>query len=334
MDERVIVTREPLNAETPLDRQLGLVTPAGRHYVRTHFGIPAAPSSLAVGGTVERPFEISPEELRGLPSRSLLVTLECAGNGRAFLDPPAPGEPWRLGAVGTAEWTGAQLAALLERARPRRETIEVLFRGADRGPLPHGKLASYERSLPLGRARDEDVLVAYAMNGEPLPPEHGAPFRLVVPGWYGMAAVKWLAEIIAIDVPFGGFYQADRYVIGDQPLRAIRTRAVIVAPRDGERHSRQRMEVRGYAWSGEAPIARVALSTNGGATWRDTRLGPAVARHAWREWRLDWTPERSGAHTLIARATDAAGAEQPLAQRRNVLGYANNAAQPTRLIID
>lgn len=332
MDERVIVSRDPLNAETRLDLQEGVITPAGRHYVRNHFSVPARPGAIAVGGAVRAPRSIGVDELRSLPTRSAVVTLECAGNGRAFLDPPAPGEQWKLGAVSTAAWTGVTLRALLEPAGLSDRTIEVLFCGADGGePADLGRRITFERSLPLERALADDVLVAYAMNGEPIPMEHGAPVRLVVPGWYGMASVKWLVEIVAIEEPFRGFYQADRYVIGDQPLRTIRPRAVITAPLDGVRAG-SAITVRGYAWSGQAPITRVDLSLDGGATWHETELAAASASApaAWREWTLRWTPP-AGAHTLLARATDGSGDAQPTLQRRNSLGYENNAAQPVRV---
>lgn len=333
MEERVIVSRDPLNAETRLDLQEGVITPARRHYVRSHFSFPARPGAIAVGGAVRAPISIGVDELRSLPTRSAVVTLECAGNGRAFLDPPAPGEQWKLGAVSTAAWTGVTLRSLLEPAGLSDRAVEVLFRGADggesAGPGDLGRRIRFERSLPLERALADDVLVAYAMNDEPIPMEHGAPVRLVVPSWYGMASVKWLVEIIAIEEPFRGFYQADRYVIGDQPLRTIKPRAVITAPLDEVRAGRL-LAVRGYAWSGQAPVARVDLSLDGGVTWHETELAAASAPAAWREWTLPWTPP-AGAHTLLARATDGSGDAQPTTQRRNSLGYGNNAAQPVRV---
>ena len=327
MDERLIISREPLNAETRLDLQDGPITPARRHYVRSHFAFPDPPSALAIGGAVRAWRSISIDGLRALPARTAAVTLECAGNGRAFLDPPAPGEQWRLGAVSTAEWTGVTLRSLLEPAGLSAATVEILFRGADAGTPPDvGSRIFFERSLPLSRALADDVLVAYAMNGAPIPHEHGAPLRLVVPTWYGMASVKWLAEIVAIEQPFRGFYQFDRYVIGRDPLHEMRPRAVTVAPAGAVSAGRS-VTVRGYAWSGQGPIARVELSTDGGASWRDATVGRAPGPAAWHEWTTRWTPP-AGRHELVARATDASGEVQVLGQRRDPLGYANNAAQP------
>ena len=330
MDERIVISREPLNAETRLELQDGPITPAHRHYVRSHFAFPSPPDHISIGGAVRSARSISLAELRALPARTAAVTLECAGNGRSFLQPPAPGEQWGLGAVSTARWTGVSLRSLLEPSGLSAAVTEILFRGADTGtPADAGRRIAFERSLPIERALADDVLVAYAMNGADLPPEHGAPARLIVPSWYGMASVKWLAEIVALEQPFRGFYQTDRYVIGNTPLRAMKPRAVIVAPLRSVDAGRP-TEVRGYAWSGDGPLVRVELSTDGGTTWRDTELAAPVAPAAWREFRLTFTPI-AGTIELLARATDATGATQGLSNVRNPLGYANNAAQPVRV---
>jgi DMSO/TMAO reductase YedYZ molybdopterin-dependent catalytic subunit len=330
MDDRVVITREPLNAETRLDLQEGPITPSRRHYVRSHFAFPIPPEGISIGGAVRSPRTMSLAALRALPARSAAVTLECAGNGRSFLRPPAPGEQWGLGAVSTAEWTGVRLRSLLEPSGLSAAVTEILFRGADTGTPPDvGTRIAFERSLPITRALADDVLVAYAMNGADLPREHGAPVRLIVPTWYGMASVKWLAAIVAVEQPFRGFYQADRYVIGETPLKAMKPRAVIVAPLRPIEAGRP-VAVRGYAWSGQGPIVRVEVSTDGGATWRDAQLAAAIAPAAWREFTLSWTPT-AGMADLLARATDATGATQVLGNVRDPLGYANNAAQPVRV---
>src|SRR5213594_1914538 len=318
-DELVYLSRDPLNAETPLERQIGVITPASRHYVRDHFAIPAAPERLAIEGAVRTPLQLDLDDVRSLPRSSLVVTLECAGNGRAFLDPPAAGEQWRTGAVGTAEWTGASLRTVLEMAGPLANAVEVVCVGADAGVR-----IAYERSLPLDDAMRDDVLLAYAMNGVDLPRAHGAPLRLLVPGWYGMASVKWLARLRLAERRFEGFFQSRRYVVGDRPLREIAPRALIAWPRDGERLPARPFVARGYAWSGRGDLARVAVSADGGRSWRDATLDDALSRYAWRQWHAAVAPSASGDLVLMARAATTDGAQEPLEEVRNDLGYANN----------
>lgn len=333
-DDLVYLSRDPLNAETPLERQVGVITPAARHYVRDHFAIPAGPDRLAIEGAVRTPMQLDLDRIRSLPPRSLVVTLECAGNGRAFLDPPVAGEQWRIGAVGTAEWTGASLRAVLEMAEPLPSAMEVLCVGADAG-IPAGAAAriAFERSLPIADALRDDVLVAYAMNGNDLPPEHGAPLRLVVPGWYGMASVKWLARLRLLERRFEGFFQKDRYVVGDRPLREIAARALIASPHDGERLALRSFVTRGYAWSGRGDLARVEVSADGGGSWHDATLSEGTGRYAWRQWHAAISPRASGQLVLLARAVTTAGATQPLDEVRNERGYENNAARPVRIEI-
>lgn len=322
---RRVVSSEPFNAEVRLEALSGDVPPTELHFVRSHFPVPDHPGTLTIGGEVRNPLTLTLVDLRRRPAVTLANTLECAGNGRASLDPPAPGEPWLLGAVGTAEWTGTPLTGLLEEAGVAPSAVEILFRGADSG-TPGGldRPIAFERSLPL--PVPPDTIVAYAMNGRPPPAEHGAPFRLVVPGWYGVASVKWLLEIRAIARPFRGFYQVDRYVIDGAPLEEMAPRAVIAAPADGSTVAPGPAVIRGYAWSGRTAIERVEVSVDGGATWSDATLGP-VRDRAWRTWDLAWEP-RAGTVTLLARATDGRGERQPLEQVWNALGYRNNAAQP------
>lgn len=326
----VILTDEPLNAETKLDRQRGPIVPAGRHYVRTHFGIPAEPREVLITGAVSEPRSVSIDAIRKLPSRTFAVTLECAGNGRKFLAPPTPGEQWGLGAVGTAEWTGAALRSVLDRAL-LPSAVEILFRGADEGtPKDFGKRIAYERSLPIDIAMADETLLAYAMNGQPIPREHGGPLRLIVPSWYGMASVKWLAEIRALDRPFEGFFQRDRYVIDGRPLRGMEPRAVIGTPADGAEVAGGSLEVRGYAWSGRAPLARVELSVDGHEPVATMTVPADAPPFAWQEF-VFGISLGAGEHELVARAADRDGNVQPTNPRWNSLGYANNAVRPTRI---
>lgn len=333
-EELVYLTRDPINAETPLARQVGAITPASRHYVRDHFAIPEAPEHLRIDGAVRTPVQLGVDDVRSLPPRSLVVTLECAGNGRAFLDPPVAGEQWGTGAVGTAEWTGAPLRAVLEIAGPLASAVEVLCVGADAGaPVGVGARIAYERSLPIADALGDDVLVAYAMNGDDLPVEHGAPLRLIVPGWYGMASVKWLARLRLLERAFEGFFQTKRYVVGDRPLREIAARALITWPTEGARMAARPFVARGYAWSGRGDLARVEVSSDGGRSWRDATLGDALSRYAWREWHAAIAPAGESDLALLARAITSDGAAQPLTEVRNAQGYQNNAVRPVRVAI-
>jgi len=333
----VFQREDPLNCETPLGALIGgSVMPTRRFYVRNHFQIPRLdPSSwrLEVGGLVERPSSLSLLDLHNMRSLTLTVTMECAGNGRALLDPPTDGEQWGLGAVSVAEWTGVPLVDVLERAGVKAAAEEVLFRGADGGTVAaRSGVTRFERSLSVEAARDPDVLLAYAMNGEPLPVEHGYPLRLVVPGWYGVAAVKWLTEIEAIGSPFTGFFQVDRYIyewerdrrVVREPVTLQRVRSLITEPSpDGEVEPGV-LAVRGVAWSGAGLIARVEVSVGDG-NWEAARLVGDQQGYGWHRWELITRTRKAGGTTLRARATDLAGNTQPERPEWNRLGYGSNA---------
>jgi DMSO/TMAO reductase YedYZ molybdopterin-dependent catalytic subunit len=328
----------PLNCETSIPALIGgVVMPNAHFYVRNHFQIPKLDKGtwrLRVRGLVERPLTLSLRDLLNLPSRSRAVTLECAGNGRSLLQPPAEGEKWRLGAVSTAEWTGVPLAEVLDRAGIAVKAKEVVFRGADQGTLPGATQSiHFERSLKLDLARDPDVLLAYAMNGEPLPVQHGYPLRLVMPDWYAVASVKWLTEIEAIDHSFDGHYQVGAYYMERdengqsvrEPLTLQRVRALIVEPGPDVHVERGELAIRGVAWSGAAAIARVEVSVGG--AWEEARLIGERTRHSWQWWELITRLSEPGKVVLRARATDLAGRTQPEQAEWNRLGYGNNAIQ-------
>lgn len=332
----VILREDPFNAETPLHLQVGTITPVRRFYVRSHFANPAPPASLVVDGAVGTPLTLkSPDDLVALPSRTLLVTLECAGNGRSMLDPKVPGEPWDIGAVGTAEWTGTPLENVLARAGVAPSATEVLFEGADDGYVDGAGRIHFARSLPVERALHDDTLLAYAMNGEPLTENHGAPLRLIVPGWYGVASVKWLRRISVLERPFDGYYQTARYVIDGVSLRHMEVRSVITTPREGEVVGREPRRLRGYCWSGGSPVNRVEVSVDGGRFWASARLTAEPASpYAWRAWEFDWEPAHAGEAVLVSRATDAEGRTQPDRVRWNLFGYANNAIRHVRVAVE
>jgi sulfane dehydrogenase subunit SoxC len=325
----------------PLEALRWDVTPIGLHYLLTHYDIPevdAAGWRLAVDGLVERPLTLSVDELRARPAVEHVVTMECAGNGRVHVEPHVVSQPWLLEAVGTARWRGASLAGLLEEASVRKGAVEVLFTGLDRG-VEGGEEQAYARSLVLDEALRSEAILAYEVNGAPLPPQHGFPLRLVVPGWYGMTSVKWLARISLLDAPFDGYQMRHSYRVrldedepGD-PITRIAPRSLVIPPGIPEFTSRARVveagtcELSGRAWSGESEVVAVDVSTDGGETWAPTELGePTLGRWAWRSWRYAWEAE-PGEHELCCRARDAAGNEQPLEPPWNVGGYKNNAVQ-------
>lgn len=335
--ELFVREEEPFNGGTPLAALADPLVPNRLFYVRNHFAVPrieAGTWRLAVEGAVERRLDLSLADLQALPAREVTVTLECAGNGRTLMTPSPGGTPWTLDAVSTARFAGTSLVEVLDRVGVRETVVEILFTGADRGEVEGGRTIAFERSLPVAVARDPDVLLAWEMNREPLPPDHGHPVRLVVPRWYGVASVKWLERVAALERSFEGYYQGEKYVwIGDAaepegaPVTRMRVRAAIARPGDGARLPRAPVEIAGTAWSGEGPIARVDVSVDGGATWAVATLGRPVGSHAAVPWSLVWTPERPGRHEILARAADATGSVQPLEPVWNAQGYGNNVVQ-------
>ncbi|HEX3421314.1 MAG TPA: sulfite oxidase [Candidatus Udaeobacter sp.] len=334
-DGRIVRSESPLNLEMQFSSVDSLITPTKSFYIRTHFPIPVIDRNawwLQVEGEVEKPFGINYEQLTALESVTAPVTLECAGNNRNFLEPKAKGVQWHLGAVGTAEWTGTPLSVLLDRATLKPNAREVVLEGADRGMLedpksPPGEV-NFARSIPIERAR-RDVLLAYKMNREDLPPEHGFPLRAIVPGWYAMASVKWLQRIIVTDRPFTGYYQTIDYAYwhktdyaywqkGEQiaeltPITEMQIKAQIARPAEGETVSaKTKVRISGAAWACDAEVTKIEISTDGGATWNDGKLLGEPNSNAWRLWEFNWeTPSQPGKQTLIARATDSLGRTQP-----------------------
>ena len=344
LDELQLAAR---NHGLPLELLREPITPAGLHYLLIHFDIPHVDPDtwrLEIGGLVERPLELSLADLRARPAQTIAVTLECAGNGRALIPDHNPSQPWLREAVGTAEWTGTPLAPILAEAGIAEAARNLVFTGLDRG-IQGGIEHDFERSLRLDEALRDDVLLAYEMNGAPLPPQHGFPVRLIVPGWYGMAHVKWLRAITAVAEEFQGFQQVGTYRImrfADDPeappVERILPRSLLIPPGipeflSSERHlAAGRVMLRGRAWSGRAPVERVEVSDDGGVTWADADLEPLLGPYAWRGFRFAWdaTP---GEHELCCRATDAAGNTQSLEPEWNYGGFCNNAVQRIRVAV-
>jgi DMSO/TMAO reductase YedYZ molybdopterin-dependent catalytic subunit len=326
------------NHGLPLEALRDPITPAGLHYLLIHYDIPAvdpATFELEITGAVDRPLTLTLEDLRARERVDIPITFECAGNGRALLEPRPVSQPWLTEAVGTAEWGGTPLAPLLEEVGPSQKAIELLFSALDRG-IEGGDAQSYERALPIGEARD--ALLAYDMNAAPLPPQHGFPLRLVVPGWYGMQNVKWLTRITVLEEPFTGFQNSVAYRMYDadgepgEPVTRMLPRSLMVPPGVPDFMTRTRhveqgpTTLSGRAWSGHGSIERVEVSTDGGASFNATVLEPALGPNAWRGWSFTWDAA-PGEHVLSSRATDSGGNTQPLEAPWNLKGYANNAVE-------
>jgi DMSO/TMAO reductase YedYZ molybdopterin-dependent catalytic subunit len=327
------------NHGMPLEALRWPVTPVGLHYLLIHYDIPLVDPAtwrLVVGGEVEHELELTLDEVRSRPAVTQAITMECAGNGRARLDPRPISQPWLLEAVGNAEWTGTPVRGLLEEAGVEADAAEVLFSGLDRG-VEGGVAQRYERGLALDEALD-GALLAWAINGEPLPPQHGFPLRLLVPGWYGMASVKWLERITVLAEPWGGYQNATayRYRASEddpgQPVTRIEPRSLMIPPGVPDFMSRRRhlppgpVLLEGRAWSGWGAIEGVEVSVDGGRSWVEAELSEQPSPRAWRGWWLRWDAP-AGEHELCSRARDAAGRRQPVQAEWNVGGYANTSVQ-------
>ena len=327
------------NHGMPLEALRYDVTPIGMHYLLTHFDIPACDAAtwtVRIDGRVRRPISLTMDDLRSRPTVTLPVTMECAGNGRALLRPRPLSQPWLQEAVGTAVWTGTPLAAIVAEAGPLDDAAELVFEGADHG-VQGDVEQDYRRSLTIEEATRDEVILAYEVDGLPLPPQHGFPVRLLVPGWYGMTSVKWLRRITAVSEAFTGF-QMDAYRLREHPddpgvpVTRLRPRALMIPPGFPDFFSRVRVveagpcPLEGRAWSGWARVARVEVSDDAGRSWSDAELEPQRGAFAWARWTFAWDA-RSGDQELLVRATDASGAVQPVDAPWNHHGLANNAAQ-------
>jgi DMSO/TMAO reductase YedYZ molybdopterin-dependent catalytic subunit len=347
----IIRQKEPKNLETPFDEVNSFLTPAELFYIRSHFLAPnveLGSYQLRIDGAVRNPFHLSYQELRDMPSKTRVATLECAGNSRVFLVPQVGGAQWGLGAVGNAEWTGVPLAALLERAGMEEGACEIVLEGADHGmptepPIPPVPIP-YARSLPRDKAIQREVLIAYQMNGRDLPLDHGYPVRVIVPGHYAMASVKWLTRVHAVREPFQGYWQTSDYGYWDyldaKPVRRalgeMKLKSEIARPRVYETLPGNRVcTVFGAAWAGETEVIEIAVSTDGGRSWAEAEFLDPVQRHAWRRWKFDWlTPKQPGKYILLARAKDVNGGVQPDKHDQNYGSYVITHPLPIEVFVE
>lgn len=346
-----LITRsdEPVNLEMPFSTLADWITPNEQLYVRCHFPVPRIDPPtwrLEITGAVTKTLTLSLAELQQMPMQTVTATMECAGNGRSFLEPKVKGVQWDTGAVGNASWTGVRLSDVLQRAGINADAVEVILEGADRGPIkepprPPGEI-HYARSVPLAKAND-DVLLAFAINGEPLTPEHGFPLRAVVPGWFGMASVKWLQRIVATDAPFNGYYQSIDYTFWEHrdglptlvPLAEMRVKAQIARPAMHEEVAPgTTYRVHGAAWAADADVTLVEVSTDAGESWQAAELIGDAVKNAWRFWQFTWrTPAEPGTCTLMARASDSAGQTQPAERIAEYGTYMVNHVLPVHVTV-
>jgi DMSO/TMAO reductase YedYZ molybdopterin-dependent catalytic subunit len=346
---RALNDRAPM-LETPWQYFRQDLTPNEAFYVRWH--LEAIPTHvelrtlrIRVGGHVERPLELSMEDLRRMEAVSLVAVNQCSGNSRSLFDPRVPGGQWLNGAMGNARWTGVRLGDLLRKAGLRAGAVQVSIDGLDEGPLP--SVPDFVKALDVDHARQPEVLVAYEMNGDPLPMLNGFPVRLVVPGWYATYWVKALSNITVLDQRFTGFWMASAYQIPatpaahespealaqkTEPINRMNIRSFFVRPDpDARVPSGQACALEGIAFDGGNGIRQVEFSADGGASWSAARLGEDLGRFSFRRWHAEWTPSARGEYRLQVRAVSNTGEGQPAKANWNRGGYMRNVIEEIRV---
>lgn len=347
--EKLIVrSTRPEDLETPVGLLNTWITPNDLFYVRHHTyaaKVNASEWKLTVDGEVATPLSLTLDDLKKMPKASVTVTLECAGNGRAFFDPPVAGIQWEKGAVGTAKFSGVRLADVLKKAGVKVTGKYVAMNGADK---PVGKQPAFIRNLPLAKAIHPDTILAYEMNGEPLPQLHGFPLRAVAPGWEGAYAVKWLAHIQVIDKEHEGFFVKTAYRFPNkqvapgaavppenmEPLTGLIVKSFINAPAEGTSFKPGKVKIAGFAWAGESFIAKVEVSSDNGSTWTLAKLGKEREHYAWQSFEHEFTITKPGSYLLMARATDDKGKVQPVSPNWNPSGYLWNVIDKVRINVE
>lgn len=344
-DKLIIRSLRPPDFETPVSLLNTFITPNDAFYVRSHLPIPqvdAAGWALKIGGEVDSPLSLPVDEIRKLPSTTVTVTLECAGNGRAFFQPAVAGIQWEKGAVSTARFTGARMADVLKKAGVKSGALNVEMHAADR---PLGTMPAFVRQVPMAKAMHPDTLVAYEMNGQPIPQVHGAPLRAIIPGWEGAYSIKWLnaLNVLAREsesfwVVTGYRYPSRRIAPGAAvdakdmaPLTGLVVKSLITTPADGASPPAGRVAVAGFAWAGEDDIKAVDISVDNGATWRPARLTGEQARYAWRRFEFEFNAPRPESYLILSRATDSRGRMQPAVSQWNPSGYLWNQYDSIRI---
>ncbi|MBI5827853.1 MAG: molybdopterin-dependent oxidoreductase [Deltaproteobacteria bacterium] len=336
----ILLTSRPPQLETPLHYFKELLTPNEALFVRWHLAnIPTSVDlsqwRLNIGGNTDRELHMSMDDLKKLDKVSYTAVIQCSGNGRSFFEPSIPGGQWENGAMGNVTWTGARLKDILNAAGIKAGSVDVAFNGLDSAPLP--TLADFVKSLPVDKAVEDDIIVAYEMNGAPLTMLNGFPARLIVPGWYATYWMKALTDIKVLTQTFEEFWMKPAYRIPDNacgcvepgtapkktvPINRMTTRSVIVTPTQGSGlKAKNPVEVMGVAFSGGYGIKDVVVSVDGGKTWNTARLGRDLGKYSWVQWFHSWRPEKPGKYTVMAKATNSIGESQPFDSLWNPSGY-------------
>jgi sulfite oxidase len=349
-DKLIVRSESPTDFETPLPMlDKGWITTNDLHYVRSHLPTPKIDLNswnLVIDGEVNQPLKLTMKEIRGFREAAQTVTLECSGNGRVYSDPPVPGLQWEKGAVGTARWTGISLRDVLSNAGVKATAKHIIMNGMDE---PAGSAPDFVRSIPIEKAMHPNTMLAYKMNGEDIPVEHGFPLRLIVPGWEAAASTKWIANIRVSETEADGFFFKTAYRIPNRtvapgtavdpndmvPYTALDVKSIFTYPREGTTvRTGSSIELRGFAWAGEADIRAVDVSTDFGRTWTAASLDPEKARYTWRRFRYTWKPNRRGSFVAMSRATDSQGRMQPFVPSWNPAGYLYNVVDRVRINVE
>jgi DMSO/TMAO reductase YedYZ molybdopterin-dependent catalytic subunit len=340
----IVRSPKPEDLEMPLDGFTEWITPLDRFFVRCHTYTPQVNLrdwSLKIGGVVDHPITLTMADLKKLPRVELVGVLECAGNGRSFYQPRVAGTQWAFGSVGNGRWAGVRFRDVLHQAGIQDSAREILCDGAD---VPLAKMPDFQRTLPVAKALHPDTLLAYEMNGQALPVEHGFPLRVIAPGWAGDSWVKWLQQVEVLDHEFEGFWMKSAYRHPTHPVPPgaavdpaemvpvtdLNVKSSIATPAGWAKPGA--VQVQGVAWSNSSPVSKVEVSTDGGQSWKMAKLIGKQTQYGWRLWRHDWKAAE-GKYSLLSRATNMAGQMQPLSEEWNPNGYLWNVAQPVAVTI-
>lgn len=333
-DKMRVMSEKPLNAETPVAHLQSWITSNEVFFKRNQEQFMSAPVNLdtwrlVIEGQVTEAIKLSFADILSMPKVELANTLECSGNSRSLLTEKASGNPWTIGGVGNALWGGVRLSEVLEKVGISAKAHHVAFEAVD-NPEITGTV-KFIRSIPLAKALDSTIL-AYEMNGEPLPLKHGYPLRALALGWTGANCVKWLGKITLLEQPASGYFmdnvyrifQKDQEPASGEVVTAMPLKAIITAPENGATLPKGTIAVRGAAYAGEIDVAKVEVSVDNGRNWHPAKFIGPHERFAWRRWEYSWQAKVTGKQTILARATDDQGRVQPLSANWNVLGYGNN----------